>query len=72
MGEVVNLPVVTTLDLDPDRVLGDVLGKLDGFILAGVGKDGHEMFRSTFGDKAEALWYLERCRLALLSVSVEE
>ena len=67
MGDVVILPVVTTLDLDADRTLESLVGKLDGFILAGYDKEGREFFSSTYADGGDALWVLERCKAALLS-----
>jgi hypothetical protein len=48
MGVIVNLPVVTTLDLDPDQVLENLQGKLKGFVLAGYDNDGNEFFSSTY------------------------
>lgn len=67
MGEVVSLPVVTRLDLNADRTLENLTGKLEGFVLAGYDKDGNEFFSSTYADGGDALWLLERCKMALLS-----
>lgn len=59
--------VVTRLDLDADSTLENLAGKLEGFVLAGYDKDGNEFFSSTYSDGAEALWLLERCKMALLN-----
>ena len=67
MSNVVNLPVVTRLNLDADRTLDNLSGKLEGFILAGYDKDGNEFFSSTYADGGDALWLLRRCEMALLS-----
>lgn len=64
---VVMLPVVTRLDLDPDLVLDNLKGKLSGFVLCGYGVDGEEFFSSTISGGPEALWIIERCKKALLS-----
>lgn len=66
MGTLHNLNVITTLDLDPDNVLRELDGKLEGFILAGYDKDGGEFFSSTYADGGTALWLLERCKRVLL------
>jgi len=66
MGEIMQLPVITRLNLDPDRTLENLVGKLEGFILAGYDKEGNEIFSSTYADGGNALWLLERCKTALL------
>lgn len=67
MNNVVQLPVVTTLDLNADTVLESLVGKLEGFVLAGWDKEGNEFFTSTFADGGEVLWLIERLKLALLN-----
>jgi len=67
MGNVVQLPVVTRLNLDADRTLENLAGKLEGFVLAGYDKDGNEFFSSTYADGGDALWLLKRCEMALLN-----
>lgn len=66
MSNVVQLPVVTSLDLDADLTLKNLEGKLEGFVLAGYDKDGNEFFSSTYADGADALWLIERFKKALL------
>lgn len=68
MNNVVTLPVLTRLDLDADRTLENLIGRLEGFVLAGYDKDGNEFFSSTYADGGDALWLLERCKQCLLSV----
>lgn len=67
MRKIVQLPVITKLNLDADRTLKNLSGKLEGFILAGYDKDGNEFFSSTYADGGDALWLLARCTTALLS-----
>ena len=67
MGTITTLPVITRLNLDADRTLENLDGKLEGFVLAGYDKDGNEFFSSTYADGGDALWLLERCKMALLS-----
>ena len=67
MGEVVQLPCITRLNLDPDRTLDNLAGKLAGFVLAGYDKEGNEFFSSTYADGGDALWLIERFKTALLN-----
>ncbi len=62
---------ITRLDIDSDRVLNGAIGKLDRVVIAGVDKDGNEYFASSMADGADALWYLERCKKALLEIGDE-
>lgn len=69
MSNVVELPIVTRLDLDPQRVLAGALE--DGMtevVIIGYDKDGDEVFRSSLADGADAFWHLERAKLKLLRV----
>lgn len=65
---VIDLPVITRLNLDADRVLENLKGKLDGFILAGYDKAGEMFFSSTYADGGEVLWLLEHCKKDLLDI----
>lgn len=67
-GNVIQLPVITRLNLNADLTLKNLTGKLEGFVLAGYDKDGNEFFSSTYADGGDALWLLERCKLALLTI----
>ncbi len=66
MSNVVTLPVITRLNLNADRTLESLIGKLEGFVLSGWDKDGNEFFSTTFADGGEVLWLLERCKMVLM------
>ena len=66
MTNVVTLPVITRLNLNADRTLESLIGKLDSFVLSGWDKEGNEFFSSTIADGGEVLWLLERCKMALM------
>jgi len=66
MADIVYLPVITRLDIDPDRVLSQSSGKLDTVIVVGYDKDGNEYFASSVADGGTAVWLLERMKLKLL------
>ena len=72
MSNVILFNGITKLDLDPDMVLENSKGKLEGVILIGYDKDGEEYFASTYADGGEVLWLIERMKLRLLNVGVEE
>lgn len=67
MSVVVPIGCVTTLDLDADVTLENLKGRLKGFVLTGYDHEGNEFFSSTYADGGEALWLLERAKIALLS-----
>lgn len=60
MGEVVDLNVIISLPLDPDRVLSKAIGRMDRVIIIGVDKDGYEYFASSEADGGSVLWDIER------------
>lgn len=66
MAKVIPFNGVTTLDLDPNVILENLKGKLDGFVVMGWGKDGEEFFASTYADGGTVLWLMERCKVKLV------
>jgi hypothetical protein len=67
VDNVIRFPGVTRLDMDPDTVLQEAVGKLSGVVITGHTHDGHEYFASSWADGGDALWALERCKMVLLS-----
>lgn len=67
MAKIIQLPVLTRLDLDADRTLENLNGKLKGFVLAGYDTDGNEFFSTTYADSTKGLWLLERCKQVLMN-----
>jgi hypothetical protein len=67
MSKVIPFTGITKLDLNPDMVLENLKGELEGFVIVGYTPDGEEYFSSTYADGGTALWLLERCKRALLN-----
>lgn len=67
MSKVIPFSGITRLDLNPDIVLENLKGRLEGFVIAGYTADGEEYFSSTYADGGTALWLLERCKRSLLT-----
>lgn len=65
-NNVVPLGNVTHLDLPPDRVLEDAVGKLEGVVIVAWDKEGEEYFASSIAAGDEVMWLLERCKQKLL------
>lgn len=66
-AKIVNLPVVTTLDLPPDRILDAAKeADLGSVVVVGHTKDGHLYFAGSMADGGEVLWLFERAKLALM------
>ena len=55
------------IDDEADKILKAALGNLDKVVIAGVDKDGKEYFASSMADGGDTIWYLERCKLKLLT-----
>lgn len=72
MSNVIPLGNITYLDLPADRILECNMGKLDSVILMGYDKTGEFYFSSSLADGGEVLWLIERYKLALLQISLEE
>lgn len=68
MTNVVDLDVITTLDLPPDKMLAKAKGKLDDVIIIGVDKEGDLYFSASKADGGNALWLLEKAKQALLEL----
>lgn len=68
MTNIIPFRGITRLDLDPDIVLENSKGTLEGFVIAGYDKDGAEYFASTYADGGYVLWLLERMKLRLLNI----
>jgi len=72
MAKVIPFTGITQLDLNPDMVLENLKGELEGFVICGFTKDGEEFFSSTYADGGTVLWLLERMKLKLLQQGDEE
>ena len=72
MGKVVDLPVVTTLNSDPDRVLEKAIGNLKRVVVIGVEHDGTEWFDSSDPDGGSILWDMERVRFKLMQIAGDD
>ena len=71
MSEIIRFPGITRFDLDPDVVLQEAIGKLEGVVITGFDKEGNSYFASSYSDGGNALWLLEICKKALLEVGDE-
>lgn len=70
MGNVINLPVVTTLDIPAERILNKAIeSDLKEVMVIGTDKEGNFYFASSFGDGGNVLWLLERTRIEIMKVS---
>ena len=72
MSKVIPFTGITRLDLEPDVILENLKGKLEGFVLCGYTPDGEEYFSSTYADGGTALWLMERSKRALLNIADEQ
>jgi len=70
---IIRLPVITTLNLDPDAVMQEAMGKLECVVVVGyeMGEDGREYFASSIADAGTNAWLLQRA-IWLLNKQVDE
>jgi hypothetical protein len=64
---VINFPGLTTLKIDPDKVIEAARGKLETVVIVGYDKDGFEYFASSDPNGPEILWLLERAKTGLIN-----
>lgn len=68
MSNVIRLPCVTSLDLDPEVILDGAAGRLKTVVILGYDQDGEEYFASSVADGGTVIWLMEKCKKALLEV----
>lgn len=67
LAPVTTLPVITTLDIDVQRVAQSAVdAELERVIIIGRTHDGEFYFASSKSDGGEVLWELETARLKLM------
>lgn len=57
---------ITTLDIDPDRVLQKAVGQLQGVVVIGFDHEGEFYGASSYADGGNAIWLLEVCKKRIL------
>jgi hypothetical protein len=66
-AEVLPFTGITTLDLDPIRVLEEAKGAdLAEVVICGVDVDGNEFFSSSVADGSSCGWHLDRAKWNLM------
>ena len=69
ISNVINLDLVTRLDLPANRVLEAAIDKLDRVVIMGYDNDGDFYFASSITDGGEVLWLTEVMKQHLLSMN---
>jgi len=68
MSNVIEWGGVTSLPLDPDKVLNGAIGRLSEVLVIGYQHDGSIYFAASNGDGGDVIWLMEKCRHMLLGV----
>lgn len=69
-AEVIELDVISRLDIPPDRVLQKALDAgLTEVVVIGYDADGQEYFASSQADGGDVLWHIERAKMKLLQAA---
>lgn len=66
--KVVNLDVVTSLNIPANRVLEAAIDKLEGVVIMGRQPDGEYYFASSIADGGTVLWMWEKLKHKLMKV----
>lgn len=70
MGEIVELGMITRLDLPTDRVLEAAKGTCtDGVVILGFDDDGSYYFASSIADAGTVIYLLEMAKKKLLEIT---
>ena len=70
IDKVTALPVITTLDIDVERVLQAAIdAKMQRVLIVGLDADGEPYFASSYADGGTALWDMEKAKRALMEIS---
>ena len=69
IDKVTVLPVITTLDLDVERVLQEAIEAKPNYVMV-IGENAHGQlyFSSSKSDGGTAIWWMEKAKKALLEV----
>jgi len=68
MSNVVELDVVTSLDIPAERVLRKAIdADLAGVVIVGYASNGDYYFASSIADGADVNWLLDQCKRQLLA-----
>ena len=71
-AKIIRFTGVTILDLDPNLLLEEAKGKLEGVVIIGFMADGTEYFASSVADGADVIWHLERAKHKLMRLVDEQ
>lgn len=70
MGDVVELPVITSLDIPVERVLARAAERdLKRVVVVGEDQDGNEFFASSVGGGPDVVWMFERAKHKLIKMA---
>ena len=73
MAKIIPLNNITYLDIPPDRILENLIGKLNSVVILGYDKEDNEYFSSSIADGADVNWLLDKFKKQLLETDeVEE
>lgn len=65
--KIIKFPGSTKNDLPvKDVINGAIKNELSGIVILGYDKDDFEYFASSFADRTEVLWLLERCKAFIM------
>lgn len=68
-AEVIDLPCITKLNLDPEKILRAAADKIgEGVVIVGWDKEGELYFASSYASGLEVLWLFEKAKVQLMRI----
>jgi len=68
-AKIIDFTGITSLDLDPERVLAKAQGQLQSVVVIGYDQDGDLYVATSYADGGDMLWALEQAKRKLLEIS---
>lgn len=70
--KIIYLQEETTLDIEPDKVLGAAFNELESVVIVGYDKAGRLYMASSYGDMAQTNYLLDKYKQLIINTEVEE
>lgn len=68
-AQILDFTGITSLDIDPDRVLAKAQGQLQAVVVIGYDQDGQLYVATSYADGGDMLWALEQAKRKLLEIA---
>lgn len=71
-NKIIYIEQETSLDIEPDRILGAALGELESVVVIGYDTSGKLYMATSYGDIAQTNYLLDKYKQLIMNTEVEE